>query len=266
MRFYDLDIDVKNYAKRIVDAGYKCPADINSVSDFVKGLKTYNLWGNVILWPLGSNQNAQSGTTVYSLSNAGNYDGTLTNGPTIEANGVHFRRTLTQYILTNLMLSGTDPCSFFIVNSTYDDGGGTSGVIILAGTRPSDMTTTVFSAVADNGSNAITSSFILDPVPAVARPANPYSSIHCFEPRSPVARVGANGGSLTSATPSPNPLGGQLQSPLYIGHAGPSLGNRGFNGFMNFFSVFLSKSVSSAEYALLHNIYKKTAGKGLGLP
>jgi hypothetical protein len=67
MRFYDLDIDVKNYAKRIIDAGYKCPTDINSVSDFVKGLKILNLWGNMICWPLRSTQNAGSGSMVYSL-------------------------------------------------------------------------------------------------------------------------------------------------------------------------------------------------------
>jgi hypothetical protein len=62
MRFYDLDIDVKNYAKRIVDAGYKCPADINSVSDFVKGLKASNMYYSLIdAWFLSSNQNAGAG-------------------------------------------------------------------------------------------------------------------------------------------------------------------------------------------------------------
>jgi len=91
MRFYDLDIDVKNYAKRIIDAGYKCPSDINSVSDFVKGLKLLNLWGNVIFWPLRANQNAGSGNIVYSLgglTGGSRLDGTLISNPIWHTHGI----------------------------------------------------------------------------------------------------------------------------------------------------------------------------------
>jgi hypothetical protein len=100
MRFYDLDIDVKNYAKRIVDAGYKCPADVNSVSDFVKGLKILNLWGNVIFWPLRANQNAGSGNIVYSLGGLtgdSRLDGTLISNPIWHTHGIIFNN-LNQYI------------------------------------------------------------------------------------------------------------------------------------------------------------------------
>ena len=59
MRFYDLDIDVKNYAKRIIDAGNPIPPDINSVSDFIKGLKTLNIWNSVEeIWLFRREQNA----------------------------------------------------------------------------------------------------------------------------------------------------------------------------------------------------------------
>jgi hypothetical protein len=97
MRFYDLDIDVKNYAKRIVDAGYKCPADINSVSDFVKGLKILNLWGNIIdCWLMRSLQNAGSGTSLHALKYNIN-NGTMVNGPVWSDTGI-VKNGATQYI------------------------------------------------------------------------------------------------------------------------------------------------------------------------
>ena len=115
MRFYDLDIDVKNYAKRIIDAGYKCPADINSVSDFVKGLKAYNLWGNLICWPSRANQNAGSGTTVYSLGKL-IYNGTMVNSPTWQSNGIAFINT-TQEITRSGFDTPASPMSFGYVAS-----------------------------------------------------------------------------------------------------------------------------------------------------
>jgi len=110
MRFYDLDIDVKNYAKRIIDAGYKCPADINSVSDFVKGLKILNLWGNIVFWPLRSAQNAGAGNTIYSLGSFGRFDATKTNGILWQANGL-LANTASQYV------SFSDPIDLTTLNS-----------------------------------------------------------------------------------------------------------------------------------------------------
>jgi hypothetical protein len=120
MRFYDLDIDVKNYAKRIIDAGYKCPADINSVSDFVKGLKLLNLWGNVIFWPLRANQNAGSGNTVYSLgglTGGSRLDGTLISNPIWYAHGIFFNN-LNQYISLSGASINTDAFTSLSVLST----------------------------------------------------------------------------------------------------------------------------------------------------
>jgi hypothetical protein len=120
MRFYDLDIDVKNYAKRIIDAGYKCPADINSVSDFVKGLKILNLWGNVIFWPLRANQNAGSGNIVYSLgglTGGSRLDGTLISNPIWHAHGIFFN-SLNQYISLSGASINTDAFTSLSVLST----------------------------------------------------------------------------------------------------------------------------------------------------
>jgi hypothetical protein len=97
MRFYDLDNDVKNYAKRIIDAGYKCPTDINSVSDFVKGLKAYNLYDTLIdFYLLAGDQNAGSGTTVFSFK--GNYNGTMINNPVWSPSYMIFNNPSNPYV------------------------------------------------------------------------------------------------------------------------------------------------------------------------
>jgi len=118
MRFYDLYIDVKNYAKRIVDAGYRCPADINSVSDFVKGLKSYNLYHSIIeCFFLRKNQNIGTGTTIYGLKQ---FIGTLVNSPTWSESGII--NSATGYILTNIRFNGEAQTNIFVGCNTSSAG------------------------------------------------------------------------------------------------------------------------------------------------
>jgi hypothetical protein len=121
MRFYDLDIDVKNYAKRIVDAGYKCPADINSVSDFVKGLKIINAWQNITeIFLMRSNQNAGAGTTIYGLKKS---NATM-NSAVWQPNGVKITTTNTQTITLFNSFSCPSLISVALVSNQYNDDGG----------------------------------------------------------------------------------------------------------------------------------------------
>lgn len=239
--------------------------DRAAINFFVKQIKNLGLWSSMVCWPLRSTQNAGTGSTAYSLGGLGTYNGTLVNGPTWGADGVVFVRTSTQHITTTLALSGTQNCTFFAANSTTDDGGGTAGIISLMGTRNAAVTTTVCVANVDNGSNSIESSFIISPTPSTARPTNPYTSTHVFEPLTPVARVASNGGTFVSATPSPDPLGG-TQPNFVIGAQGTVLGNRGFNGTIHFASVFTNLSMTQSQSLSLHNLLKQTLGQGLGLP
>jgi hypothetical protein len=120
MRFYDLDIDVKNYAKRIVDAGYKCPADINSVSDFVKGLKIINAWQNITeIFLMRSNQNAGAGTTIYGLkkSNA------RMNSAVWQPNGVKITTSTVQTITLFDSFSCPSLISVALVSNQYNNDG-----------------------------------------------------------------------------------------------------------------------------------------------
>lgn len=240
--------------------------DRAALNFFVKGIKRLGLWDDMVCWPLRSAQNAGTGSTAYSLGGFGTFNGTLVNGPTWGADGVGFVRTSTQHITTTLALNGTQNCTFFAANSTTDDGGGAGGIISLMGTRNAGaITTTVCVAIADNGGNFIESSFIIAPTPSIARPASPYSSTHIFEPTTPAARIAANGGALTSQTPSTSPLG-ETQPNLVLGAQGTVLGDRGFNGTMHFASVFANLSMSQTQSLNLHNLFKQTLGRGLGLP
>jgi hypothetical protein len=128
MRFYDLDIDVKNYAKRIIDAGYKCPADINSVSDFVKGLKLLNIWNSVEeIWLFRKEQNSGTGSILYALKN-NIYNGTLSNTIWIN-NGLHFNVNNASITMVNYKLKPS-PFSIHVIDNTNFGGYDGNGIAI----------------------------------------------------------------------------------------------------------------------------------------
>lgn len=95
MKYYQLDNDTKKYIKRLNYNGYKTPADIYSVDQFIRGLKDLGIWGNFVdAWFMRDNQNAGSGSNVYSFRNS-TYNATLVNSPIWHSNGIRF--TTTQY-------------------------------------------------------------------------------------------------------------------------------------------------------------------------
>jgi len=81
------DADAAAYFERagVTDATAK-----NQINAFVKGVKDLGLWNNTIYWTLRSAQNAGTGTTAYSLSGLGTFNGTLagTPNPTWGADGI----------------------------------------------------------------------------------------------------------------------------------------------------------------------------------
>jgi hypothetical protein len=256
MRFYDLDIDVKNYAKRIVDAGYKCPADINSVSDFVKGLKILNLWGNIICWPSRANQNAGAGTTVYSLGNIGIYNGTMVNSPTWQDNGIAFTNT-TQEVTRSGFDTPASPMSFGSVASKSS----TSAVMrsIMLGTYPQRFSngdyqnTRGFDVRNNLNSNylvwspSVSTSFIFKLVSVESNlTANGYANGQIITPSSTGATVGWNDTTGVSTK-------------LF------SVGNASDATITYAFVYIFTRNISASEQLNFFNVYKSTLGKGLGL-
>lgn len=252
MRFYDLDIDVKNYAKRIIDAGYKCPADINSVSDFVKGLKTYNLWGNLICWPLRANQNAGSGSSLYSLGNIGVYNGTLAS-TTWDANGLIFNGSSSR-VSTTLSYITSDHTSISV--SRYNSIAGNQTIF----SKDDAGSNRQFNHTSDGSSIA----------PAVFNPSartmfvgSPsVGSFNYITLRNSASLTNANrnGGSQTTAT----------AGTMLDGTANVSIGSLSnsiffFNGVISFAGI-INSYISDTDRSNFYTIYKSTLGKGLGLP
>jgi len=265
MRFYDLDIDVKNYAKRIIDAGYKCPADINSVSDFVKGLKSYNLWGNLICWPLRANQNAGSGTMAYSLGKLGVYDGTLTNGPIWQANGINFDGINDYIIISNFTTSFLGSLFYSANHSSMTSSSPT----------PTSQKAMNFNGIeigkAESASFGVEATVLTSPFPTAGRSTTiagfgagiQYTAAGVFNPSASSMARFYNGGSkdLNSSASYPAPT----SSTTSIGTRTPSNNNSAFNGTISI-AAYFNYALSDQDVLSLHTLYKSTLGKGLNLP
>jgi hypothetical protein len=262
MRFYDLDIDVKNYAKRIVDAGYKCPADINSVSDFVKGLKLLNLWGNVILWPLRANQNAGNGTTAYSLGGLGTYNGTLVNGPTWQANGVNFIRANNTHITTPLNVQNLRQFTALVVaNQTTQ-----SNLDVLMAAWGTTTTENYFLMRKGGIVGNILNTFVRSA--GGPRQVNTGGfSLGAFfmygwgtQGASTIATINGTAGSSVAFVPDETG-----SSTVVFGVLHPP-SNEPFNGTMSSVIFFKDNELSTAQQLSVYTLYKSTLGKGLNLP
>ena len=100
-----IDPDVDAYA---ATAGVVDPNELINLDRFVSGLKTLNLWTNLV-WAnsLRSQHNAGSGSTAYSLKGG---NATVNGGPTWNTNGINFSSNATQYLeFTNPLQSTAVP-------------------------------------------------------------------------------------------------------------------------------------------------------------
>lgn len=256
MKYYKLDTDTKAYLKRMAVDGIKTPADIYSVNDFVVGLKDLNLWGNIICWPSRANQNAGSGTTVYSLGKL-ICNGTMVNGPTWQANGIVFTNT-TQEVTRSGFDTPASPMSFGSVASKSP----TSAVMrtIMLGTYPQrysngDAQNTRSFDIRNN----LNSNFLTWSLSA--------STSFIFKLVSVESNLNANGyangqsisGSSTGATVGWDNTTG-VSTKLF------SVGNANDATIIYAFVYIFTRNISALEQLNFYNLYKATAGKGLNLP
>jgi hypothetical protein len=274
MRFYDLDIDVKNYAKRIIDAGYKCPADINSVSDFVKGLKLLNLWGNVIFWPLRANQNAGSGNIAYSLgglTGGSRLDGTLISNPIWHTHGIILNDP-NQYISLSGASINADAFTSLSVLSTIASDNGTN-LFGLFQYLPTNPTRGPFYSIYGPTGNGVMRIGSLTGGSRVKGNQNVtnvgigfyYAAAGLSDLSDPVNSTGFVQLNSTRNTTSSGSgtLPYTFNSNLYwlFGFQGSVR-----NEIASFQIWFSGKLLTQSEILQLQNLYKSTLGKGLNLP
>lgn len=265
MRFYDLDIDVKNYTKRIMDAGYRCPPDINSVSDFVKGLKANNMYYSLIdAWFLRSAQNAGRGTTVYGLKR---FNGTIVNGGVWQSDGIECDAAFSRYIDVRLQSGIVNTiCAFSVARSFSPMPGFTSGY-------PHQLSLTASSYL--NGQYAIYSDGNNGNSWTIANSATLYrTSTYTRMLRgvfsSSEYSININSGATATITnPVPvTPLnydrvifGGRWYNSSLVNASGGLYGV-GFHG--THIAEFLFDS--PIDNVIFYNLFKSTVGRGLTLP
>jgi hypothetical protein len=247
MRFYQLDNDTKKYIKRLNYNGIKTPTDIYSVDQFVRGIKDLGLWSDIICWPLRANQNAGSGTIGYSLGGLGRYNGTLTNGPTWQANGITFDGTNDYITVPFTDKSGYTSHNFGAIASLSSVA--TTRIAVQAGGPWIGVKgATQLLTVSDDGADTYLGAYTNNTFFAANydKSGSSYSAY----------RAGALIGTTTTAV-------ALNSTPLLIGAYTTSI--LFWSGTISFVHLF-NKSLTAGENLSLYNLYKSTLGKGLALP
>jgi hypothetical protein len=128
MRFYQLDNDTKKYIKRLNYNGIKTPTDINSVDQFIRGLKDLGIYGNMIeAWLFRKNHNAGSGNIVFAFRDS-YHNGTINNISTANWNDrgliciANATNSLSNYISGNLRPNTLLTASMFSVFMNTSNG------------------------------------------------------------------------------------------------------------------------------------------------
>ena len=252
MKYYKLDRDTKAYLKRMAFDGIKTPADIYSVNDFVVGLKDLNLWGNLICWPLRANQNAGSGSILYSLGNIGVYNGTLTSA-TRDANGLIFNGSSSR-VSTTLSSITSDHTSISVFR--YNSIAGNQAIFA----KDDAGSNRQFNHISDGSSIApqiFNTSFRNMYVGGPSLGSFNYVTLR-------------NSTSLTNANNNGSSQTTTTAGTMAAGTANVSIGSLSnssffFNGVISFAGI-INSYISDADRSNFYSLYKITLGKGLALP
>jgi hypothetical protein len=278
---YGLQKETRNYLRRLYTFNRELDSsDIADLDSFIKGAKQLGIWQNMICWPLRSQHNLGSGSTVLSLGGLGNYNGSMVNSPTWGSNAITFTGSSSQAISVN-QLPLISPRGFSIASlysrdalygSTATNCGFDDSVLgTQCGIADANNGFTGFAAtlntgatVGGNATNAVggigsnTYNFCLGTF-------NLHSLLCNQHLYTAPGSYSANSGyySITSSIPANTTIRGNATSRFAIGRWGANQA-RNFNGKISatfFFTIDVTNVQSS-----LYNLIKTTIGKGLGLP
>jgi hypothetical protein len=263
-RYYDIDVDAKAYANRIVKAGGRIPSDIGSVSDFIKKLKINNLWNSMICWPLRSIHNAGSGTKAYSLGNIGTYDATLINGPVWRQDGILYDG-VDDYVLTTYgaNVDWANGLSAFISFNSLNWSNKNQYATVMSNTI-SPYPYPTFELLGDLatgstfqfGTNSSTQVYY-----SSSSTLSNYTNYFLgFSNNASISNIYINNSLYTSL--SAGKLGTSTNN-INIGRS-PAFGR--YSAIVASFAVIFTRGLTSDESSTFYSIYKTTIGKGLNLP
>ena len=246
-RYYDIDVDAKAYANRIVKAGGRIPSDIVSVSDFIRKLKINGLWIDLVdCWLMRSIHNIGTGSILYSLKN-NKFNGTLTNGPIWQANGINFDGTNDYITIPFTDKSGYTAHNFGAIASLTSVA--TTRIAVQAGGPWIGVKgQTQLLTVSDDGADTYLGAYTNNTFFAANynKSGSSYSAYRAG---------GLIGTASTAVTLNSTPLliGAYATNVLF------------WSGTISFVHLF-NKSLTAGENLSLYNLCKSTLGKGLNLP
>lgn len=253
MKYYQLDNDTKKYIKRLNYNGYKTPADIYSVDQFIRGLKDLGYFPFIHeIWFLKKAQNAGSGTTLFGFK-SNSFNGVLTNGPNWEAQGIRFISSSSQRIdLPNgSIYAGVDDICISSVSITSQIG--VRQVVLSHGNNnsaPDSLT------IENPGSVTTNSVFSMQFTAPLSSSVTSNSRRHIIGGmRNRTTIYGANNGanfSVSTSANQPNRTGnncgiGYMRSPT----------QNYFNGQITYIGIFRTELNSAA----MHNLVSSTICK-----
>ena len=234
------------------------------IVDFAQGIDQLGLWNSMVCWPLRASQNAQTGTTAFSLGGLGQFDGTLVGSPSRVANGintspsgsvVNFGAVLNSLVLNDFhsYINVFQKASSVVSGNIWDAYG---SVVVGSNTRRQQLqilsATQLRQTHSGYGGAAIqTINSNFNSSLGYLRTTQAGPTNFGFD-----SGLALNGGAY--ATDS------VVNSPTAFGDFNSIQTSTGIDVTHSFMAVFPKTFVSNS--AQIYSLYKQTLGLGLGLP
>ena len=238
----------------------------SQISAFVKGLKSLGLWSSSVVWPFrAAQQGKTSGQTatgpVYSfggLGTVGQYDGTATNGPVWNNDGMYFDGSNDRVTLpAGAFGTGNTATTIisFLKNETY----ASRQIFLSQGNN--NVSTDAFSLQSPDSTSTVDSAGIAFTDTSIATKTLSWKSL--LIGNTSLGFYGKNGGTVSSFSliNTLNKIGDNCA----IGSFGDPVGVAPFNGY-GALVIRINATPATQLNSDIYSLYKTTLGTGLGLP
>ena len=262
-RTYGIDADVIAYNSRIVAGGNQSLSmqSLRQLNQFIISIKKMKLWHNIVCWPLRANQNADAGAVAYSLGGLGIYNGTLSNNPTRQPNGLYFESARSQSIFTSFGSTiGINNFGLFCCADFSEVQLTTNGYGVVVSNRD------IFGGVATKGMAIGTTSTtnariqLGNGATNFAQNTTKTSSFTCYSQLSNGSNTIQNQNNTILSSSAPVLSGPFTANNIQIG--AQLFDQNYFQGRISFvMGVF-----GIADNSSIYSLYKSTLGQDLGLP
>jgi hypothetical protein len=233
------------------------------IRDFAKGVNDLGLWNSMVCWPLRSSQNYGSGTTAFSLGGLGTFNGTLTDGPTWGTDGITFDGTDDRIVNASLADNAQGTLFVTAYTDTLYTGAAEGRIASFDGSGGMEIGATRVSS-----NLGIEAFYLTSPFNGVGRSVAASSPVlsRWFSAQAVFINASAINRYIDGADKQ-----SAVVTATYSSQAGFSLGRRGTNNTLFWngqisFGAYSTATLSDAQVAALHFLYKTTLGTGLGLP